>query len=79
MRSDDRRCRGYTEPGGSDFCMAKVSGIPAGGDSGGPVMSVGRHGTEVLLGVFDGSDRQRTAEAGEIAQQLAWIRSVIRR
>lgn len=78
VRPDDRRCEGYTAPGGSDFCMVKVSGIPAGGDSGGPIMSVAPRGGETLLGVFDGSDRQRVAEAGEVSQQLAWIRSVIR-
>ncbi|MCB5908903.1 S1 family peptidase [Streptomyces pinistramenti] len=79
VRPDDPRCDGHTAPGGSDFCMEKVSGIPAGGDSGGPVMSIAPHGTETLLGVFDGSDREKTAEAGEISQQLAWIHSVTRR
>ncbi|MEU5087776.1 trypsin-like serine protease [Streptomyces sp. NPDC021356] len=79
VRPDDPRCDGYTAPGGSDFCMAKVSGIPAGGDSGGPVMSIAPRGTETLLGVFDGSDRQDIAEAGEVARQLTWIRSVVRR
>ncbi|GAA5074753.1 S1 family peptidase [Streptomyces similanensis] len=79
VRQDDPRCAGHTAPGGSDFCMEKVSGIPAGGDSGGPVMSTAPRGAEVLLGVFDGSDREHVAEAGEISRQLAWIRSVVRR
>ncbi|MFE2225046.1 S1 family peptidase [Streptomyces kronopolitis] len=78
VRPDDPRCAGFTAPGGPDFCMEKVSGIPAGGDSGGPVMSIGAHGTETLLGVFNGSDRETTAQAGEVSQQLAWIRSVTR-
>ncbi|MFB1044605.1 S1 family peptidase [Streptomyces chrestomyceticus] len=78
VRPDDRRCKGYTAPGGPDFCMEKVTGIPAGGDSGGPVMSIGAQGTETLLGVFNGSDRETVAQAGEVSQQLAWIRSVIR-
>ncbi|WP_328536508.1 S1 family peptidase [Streptomyces sp. NBC_00344] len=78
LRPDAPRCDGYTVPGGSDFCMAKVSGVPAGGDSGGPVMSIAPRGTETLLGVFDSSDREKTAGAGEISQQLAWISSVIR-
>lgn len=78
VRPDDPRCAGFTAPGGPDFCMEKVSGIPAGGDSGGPVMSIGPHGTETLLGVFNGSDRETTAQAGEVSQQLAWIRSVTR-
>lgn len=79
VRPDDPRCEGYTAPGGSDFCMEKVSGIPAGGDSGGPVMSIDSRGAETLLGVFAGSDREEIAQAGEVSQQLAWIRSVIRR
>lgn len=79
VRPDDPRCYGHTAPGATDFCMEKVSGIPAGGDSGGPVMSIAPRGTETLLGVFDGSDREKIAEAGEIRQQLAWIRSVTRR
>lgn len=79
VRPDDARCKGYTAPGGPDFCMEKVSGIPAGGDSGGPVMSIAPRGTETLLGVFNGSDREQVAQAGEISQQLAWIRSVTRK
>ncbi|MEV0407051.1 trypsin-like serine protease [Actinoallomurus sp. NPDC050550] len=79
VRSDARRCEGYAEPGGTDFCMEKVSGIPAGGDSGAPVMSIGAHGKETLLGVFYGSDREKMAGAGEIAQQLAWIHKVTKR
>ncbi|MEW2519461.1 S1 family peptidase [Actinacidiphila alni] len=79
LRPDDPRCEGFTAPGGSDFCMVKVSGIPAGGDSGGPVMSISPQGTQTLLGVFDGSDRERIAGAGDVSRQLSWIRSVIRR
>lgn len=78
VRPDDPRCANHTMPGGPDFCMKKVSGIPAGGDSGGPVMTVGPRGTEALVGVFNGSDREKSAEAGEVSQQLSWIRSVIR-
>jgi secreted trypsin-like serine protease len=76
VRSGDPRCARSTGPGGTDFCMEKVTGIPAGGDSGGPVMSVAPRGEEVLLGVFNGSDRERFAEAGEVSRQLAWIRRV---
>ncbi|MEU3711916.1 S1 family peptidase [Streptomyces catenulae] len=77
VRPDDPRCDGFSVPGGTDFCMEKVTGVPAGGDSGGPVMSIAPNGTETLLGVFDTSDRERIAGAGEISQQLTWIRSVI--
>ncbi|WP_371539106.1 trypsin-like serine protease [Streptomyces sp. NBC_01023] len=73
LRSDDPRCDGYAVPGGTDFCAEKVSGIPAGGDSGGPVMTTGPRGTETLIGVFFGSDRESFAGAGEISQQLKWI------
>lgn len=76
---DDPQCEGFTVPGGPDFCLEKVSGIPAGGDSGGPVMSIGPRGEETLLGVFNASDREKLARAGGISQQLDWIRSVIRR
>ncbi|MCO5995963.1 S1 family peptidase [Actinoallomurus rhizosphaericola] len=79
VRSDARRCEGFAVPGGTDFCMEKVSGIPAGGDSGAPVMTIGAHGKETLLGVFYGSDREKMAGAGEIAQQLAWIHKVTKR
>ncbi|GHE78850.1 trypsin [Streptomyces longispororuber] len=79
VRTTDPVCSGHLVPGGTDFCMKKVSGIPAGGDSGGPVMTVGPRGTETLIGVFNGSDREQSAEAGEVSQQLSWIRSVIRR
>ncbi|MFI7386389.1 S1 family peptidase [Streptomyces sp. NPDC049813] len=78
VRADDLRCKGFTAPGGSDFCMEKVSGIPAGGDSGGPVMTVAPRGAERLVGVFDGSDREEIAEAGEVARQRDWIRAVVR-
>ncbi|KOT86144.1 hypothetical protein ADK86_40065 [Streptomyces sp. NRRL F-5755] len=47
--------------------------------SGGPVMSIAPSGAETLLGVFSGSDRETVAQAGEVSQQLGWIRSVIRR
>ncbi|MEW2526446.1 trypsin-like serine protease [Streptomyces sp. NPDC047071] len=79
VRANDPLCAGHTAPGGPDFCMKKVTGIPAGGDSGGPVMTIGPRGKETLIGVFNGSDREKSAEAGEVSQQLSWIRSVIRR
>ncbi|MBO2447722.1 trypsin-like serine protease [Actinomadura barringtoniae] len=79
VRSNAPRCRGFAEPGGTDFCMEKVTGVPAGGDSGAPVMSIGAHGKETLVGVFYGSDREKMAGAGEIAKQLAWINKVTKR
>ncbi|MFE2374385.1 S1 family peptidase [Streptomyces sp. NPDC059398] len=79
LRSDDPHCEGFAVPGGTDFCAQKVSGIPAGGDSGGPVMTIGPRGSEKLIGVFFGSDRAKYAGAAEVSQQLKWIRSVITR
>ncbi|WP_405779299.1 S1 family peptidase [Streptomyces sp. NBC_00859] len=76
LPSDDPGCAGLATPGGTDFCARKVSGIPAGGDSGGPVMTIGPCGSESLIGVFFGSDRAEFAGAGEVSQQLKWIRSV---
>jgi hypothetical protein len=67
VRPDAPRCHGFTAPGGSDFCMAKVSGIPrrrrlrGAGDEHRPAQH------RNLLGVFDVFDRQQTAEAGESA------------
>ncbi|GAA5162446.1 S1 family peptidase [Amycolatopsis dongchuanensis] len=69
-------CAGFSVPGGPDFCLRKVSGEPAGGDSGGPVMTSGPRGSEVLVGVLAASDRETMAGAGEISQQREWIRSV---
>ncbi|MBO1334326.1 trypsin-like serine protease [Streptomyces sp. VRA16 Mangrove soil] len=79
LKPDDPRCEGYATADGSDFCLGKVVGIPAGGDSGGPVTTLGPRGTETLVGVFDASDRESVAGAGDVSRQLSWIRSVIRR
>ncbi|MCE0538045.1 trypsin-like serine protease [Kineosporia rhizophila] len=70
-------CENYASPAGKDFCATKVRGIPAGGDSGGPVMTVAPKGKQKLVGVFWGSDREKMAGAASIAQQRRWIRSVI--
>ncbi|WP_279580103.1 trypsin-like serine protease [Fodinicola feengrottensis] len=75
----DPRCVGLVGPGGTDFCAQKVWGIPAGGDSGGPVMTGAAAGTQVLVGVLDGSDRDSTANAGQIFAQLQWIHAVLRK
>ncbi|MDT8913200.1 trypsin-like serine protease [Amycolatopsis sp. PS_44_ISF1] len=74
LPADDPRCDGFG--GGTDFCMISVSGVPAGGDSGGPVMGTGA-AADTLIGVFDTSDRERIAGAGEVSGQLGWIRETI--
>jgi hypothetical protein len=73
----DPRCDGFISPDGTDFCMEKISGVPAGGDSGGPVMTAAAPGTEVLVGVLDGSDRESVANAGQVSAQLAWIHTIL--
>ncbi|MFD9960174.1 S1 family peptidase [Amycolatopsis sp. NPDC058986] len=77
LTSDDARCGRFTVPGGTDFCAARISGLPAGGDSGGPVMTTGTLGENTIVGVVDDSDRDSTAGAGDVSQQLTWIRQVI--
>ncbi|WP_328454050.1 S1 family peptidase [Amycolatopsis sp. NBC_00438] len=72
----DRRCAGFAVPGGSDFCTTGVTGIPAGGDSGGPVMGTGST-ADTLVGVFDTSDRATIAGAGDVFGQAAWIRRIV--
>ncbi len=76
LAADDPRCDGFAVPGGTDFCTTSVTGIPAGGDSGGPVMGTGA-ATGTLVGVFDTSDRDTIAGAGDVFRQLSWIRRVI--
>lgn len=73
-KSEDPRCEGFG--GGTDFCLTSISGVPAGGDSGGPIMGTGA-AADTLVGVFDTSDRESVAGAGEVSRQLAWIRKVI--
>lgn len=78
LDAGDKRCAGFAVPGGTDFCAAGVSGVPAGGDSGGPVMAVGKGGPDTLVGVLSGSDRSHITGSGEVSQQLGWIRHTIR-
>ncbi|ONI89625.1 trypsin [Actinosynnema sp. ALI-1.44] len=77
LANEDKRCDGHGTPDGADFCAIRVSGVPAGGDSGGPIMTAAPHGKEALVGVFWGSDRARLVDAAAISHQLTWIRSVI--
>ncbi|GAA4525639.1 S1 family peptidase [Amycolatopsis samaneae] len=76
LPAGDKRCARYAVPGGTDFCAGSFSGIPAGGDSGGPVMGTGAD-EDTLVGVFDESDRESIAAAGDVSRQLDWIHGVI--
>ncbi|ALG08399.1 trypsin-like serine protease [Kibdelosporangium phytohabitans] len=70
-------CDEYGTPDGANFCAVRLSGGPAGGDSGGPVVTSAPRGKETLVGVFWGADRSRLVGASAISHQLGWIRSVI--
>lgn len=73
----DQRCDGFAVPGGTDFCAISVSGVPAGGDSGGPVMAVSPGQRDTIVGVLSGSDRSEIAGVGDVSRQLAWIKETI--
>ncbi|QWF81831.1 S1 family peptidase [Amycolatopsis sp. CA-230715] len=66
LPENDPRCEGIVEPGGTDFCAESVSGVPAGGDSGGPIMATGAGNEDTLVGVFANSDRERIAGGGDV-------------
>ncbi|MEC3974239.1 S1 family peptidase [Amycolatopsis sp. H20-H5] len=78
LNAADKRCAGFAAPGGTDFCAVSVSGVPAGGDSGGPVMATGPGRGDTLVGVLSGSDRSKIAGMGDVSRQLGWIRDTIR-
>ncbi|GAB3279932.1 S1 family peptidase [Kineosporia babensis] len=76
LSAKKKGCEYYAAPGGKDFCAVKVRGVPAGGDSGAPVMTIAPKGKERMVGVFWGSDREKMVGAAAITKQLKWIRSV---
>ncbi|WP_031470284.1 S1 family peptidase [Sciscionella sediminilitoris] len=78
LPATDKRCKGFAIPNGPDFCSVSVSGVPAGGDSGGPVMSTSPGQADTLIGVFNSSDRASMAGTGDVSRQLNWIRDTIR-
>ncbi|MBB1154702.1 S1 family peptidase [Amycolatopsis dendrobii] len=73
---DDPRCDGMTVSGGTDFCALTTTGVTAGGDSGGPVMSTADRDT--LVGVTSKSDRSSLAADGDVFGQLEWIKKTIK-
>lgn len=78
MPAKNKRCFGFGTADGADFCSIRLSGVPAGGDSGGPIMTSAPPGAEKLVGVFSDSDRTKMVGASAISHQLGWIRSVIK-
>ncbi|MET9267201.1 trypsin-like serine protease [Amycolatopsis sp. NPDC004079] len=73
---DDQRCEGMTISGGTDFCALTTTGVTAGGDSGGPVMSTTDRDT--IVGVTSKSDRSSVAADGDVFGQLDWINKTIK-
>jgi secreted trypsin-like serine protease len=72
----DRRCDLLA--GTEDFCVQRGSGLPAGGDSGGPATAFDEAGHEVLVGVLSASDRTDAASFGDVTRLRLWIKSVLR-
>ncbi|MFG3015841.1 S1 family peptidase [Streptomyces cinerochromogenes] len=64
--------------GDGDFCVQRGSGLPAGGDSGGPATAFDQAGHEVLVGVLSASDRTDVASFGDVTSLRVWITGVIR-
>ncbi|WP_101607255.1 trypsin-like serine protease [Amycolatopsis sp. BJA-103] len=74
------RCERFTPPGGGDgrdLCLGRITGIPGGGDSGGPIMATGPGQRDTIVAVENDSDRDRTAGAGNVSLVLDEIHQVI--
>ncbi len=77
---DQSRCERFTPPGGGDgrdLCLGWITGIPGGGDSGGPIMATGPGKRDTIVAVENDSDRDRTAGAGNVSLVLDEIHQVI--
>ncbi|MFI6097431.1 S1 family peptidase [Lentzea sp. NPDC051213] len=77
--NSDQECRDerMVSDSPTEFCAARINGITAGGDSGGPAFLTRPDGSAVLVGVLSLSDRDHLASFGDVAYQRAWIQSVI--
>jgi secreted trypsin-like serine protease len=64
--------------GTGDFCAQRGTGLPAGGDSGGPATAFDKAGHEVLVGVLSASDRTDVASFGNVPRLRLWIKWVLR-
>lgn len=65
----DIGCTDYR--GGTAVCATRNNGIPAGGDSGGPMFANGKQ-----VGVASTSDRQTTTAYNNITEYRDWIKSL---
>ncbi|MET8561031.1 trypsin-like serine protease [Streptomyces flaveolus] len=64
--------------GTGDFCAQRGTGLPAGGDPGGPATAFDKAGREVFVGVLSASGRTDVASFGDATRLRLWIRRVIR-
>ncbi|MBA8826647.1 secreted trypsin-like serine protease [Saccharopolyspora lacisalsi] len=69
----DNRCSDYR--GGTAICARRGDGIPAGGDSGGPMFAQGSNGY-VQVGVASTSNRSTRTAYTNVTQYRDWIRSL---
>lgn len=67
VKVTDTACTDYR--GGTAVCAERGDGIPAGGDSGGPMFANGKQ-----VGVASTSDRQSTTAYNNITQYRDWIK-----
>jgi hypothetical protein len=75
VKTHRERCQVFSGPSG--LCASAVTGVPAGGDSGGPMMTIAPKGKERLVGVFWGSDRDSTMGAERVLPIQKWIRKTL--
>lgn len=76
MKHTDPRCDLLVGTG--DFCARRGTGLPAGGDSGGPATALDEAGREVLVGVLSASDRTEVVSFGDVTRLRSWIKWVVR-
>lgn len=70
----DTACSDYR--GGTAICARRGDGIPAGGDSGGPMFAEAADGEYVQVGVASTSDRSTRTAYTNVTRYRDWIRSV---
>ncbi|PRW63591.1 S1 family peptidase [Actinopolyspora mortivallis] len=69
----DTSCSDYR--GGTAICAYRGDGIPAGGDSGGPMFANAPDGEYVQVGVASTSDRSSRTAYTSVAEYRGWIES----
>ncbi len=78
VRTNRDACQSFGTVDGHSLCGRTSKGVPAGGDSGGPMVTVAAKGKEHLVGVFFGSDRESMIGADAVRPQRTWIRATLK-